>query len=256
MEHSPGIPFVLLGTSLLVVVIAALVWAIASGPRLKAAAAVVGALVGLPLLTYGTFFWTARGQFLVESPLHGTPDVKVADSGTIAPRHVAQPVALVATKDRTSSSTDHPEWLRTVETEKDGKRTLVIASGQYATVEEAERELTASAGSYILQDCTRHATAPVKYGELSPPDRKQLAPFVTRTYVEKVDRDFGSFYAPMYRLWWELTFSDETRGRLEPVLIAQVRGQRQTVVSIGLAILATLGGAVWTLTSFLPTTKP
>jgi hypothetical protein len=251
-----GIPLVLLGTILLVVIVAVLVRSSASGPRLMTAAAVVGALVGLPLLTFGTFFWTARGPVLVEASLHSEPDVTVVDSESRAPRHVAQPVALVATEDRTSSSTDHPEWLQNGESETEGTRTVVIASGQYATVEEAERELTAWAGSHVIQDCTRHSTVAVKYGELAPPNRKQLAPFVTRTYVEKVDRDFGSFYAPMYRLWWELTFSPETRGRLEPILLDQVRGQRQTVVSIGLAILAALGGAVWTFTAFLPTTKP
>lgn len=255
MEHSPGIPFVLLGPILLLVVIAAL-WAIVSGPRLKTAAAVVGALVGLPLLTYGTFFWTARGPLLVEAPLHGTPDVKVVEPGSKVPRDVDHAVALVATEDRTSLSTDHPKWLQNGESETEGTRTVVISSRQYATTEEAERELTTIAGNEALQDWARHSPHAVQYGDIAAPNRKQIAPLVTRTYVEKVDRDFGSFYAPMYRLWWELTFSEDTRSRLEPVLIEQVRGQRQTVVSIGLAILAALGGAVWTFTAFLPTTKP
>lgn len=251
MTFAFGILLVLLG----IAVLASLAWAVSSSHRLKMAGAAAGALIGLPLLTMGVFFWTTHGEVLVKTPRSVSPDVEVVELGRRATRDVDQPVAVVATEDRTSSSTEHPEWLRTVETEKDGKRTLVIASGQYAIVDEAERELTAWAGNHILQDFIRHATVPVKYGKLAPPDRKQLAPFVTRTYVEKVDRDFGSFYAPMYRLWWELTFSPETRGHLEPVLLDQVRSQRQSVVSIGLAILAALGGAVWTFTAFLPTTK-
>ncbi|MBX3449824.1 MAG: hypothetical protein KF777_09705 [Planctomycetaceae bacterium] len=251
-----GIPLVLLGVILLVVVIAALVWAIGSGPRVKSAAGVVGALIGLPLLTFGTFFWTARGQVLVEAPRYESPDVEVVELGSKRPRNVDHAVVLAATEDRTSSPADHPKWLQNGETETDGTRTVVISSRQYATTAEAERELTAIAGNEALQDWASHSPYAVPYGDIAAPNREQLGPLVTRTYVEKVDRDFGSFYAPMYRLWWELTFSPETRGHLEPVLLDQVRGQRQTVVSIGLAILAALGGAVWTLTSFLPTTKP
>jgi hypothetical protein len=130
------------------------------------------------------------------------------------------PESPVPNADRTvvesNSPTGPPAWL-TAGTKITGEtESIVISSKQYATQEEAEQDVGRQAVELLRIDLRKH-TSPtwIQPQEiLGIPEAIGLA--VRDKYVETVNRDFGSFFAPMYRVWYRVELSPKVR---EPALI-------------------------------------
>lgn len=97
-----------------------------------------------------------------------------------------------------------PDWTRQTQTVIDGREVQVIVSQQYSTEAEAKADCDAQLrkkGEQLL----REQWEPVFGGPRRPSFDVNLPPFViTKTHVQTVQRDFGSFSAPMYRVWYQV----------------------------------------------------
>jgi hypothetical protein len=93
---------------------------------------------------------------------------------------------------------------------------IVISSKQYATQAEAEQDAGRQVVALLRDDLRKHTSpAWVQPKEvIGIPEALGLA--VRDQYVETVNRDFGSFFAPMYRLWYRVELSPKVR---EPGLV-------------------------------------
>jgi hypothetical protein len=146
--------------------------------------------------------------------------------------------------DRTAQvekSMERPDWIRSSKMQDGDVIKVVLSSKQYATIDEATEELVGAARTLLAQDFETvfHTTAA---GILDLPllELKSLA--VREQYVETIDRDFGNFFAPMHRVWWQLELSPQVRMRLREVWRTRVQETRTgTIVETLLAMTAALG---------------
>lgn len=214
---------------IVVAVVVGIVRYVRSHPRQSAARIPVGGWHGelswflSPLIVLGTFVGI--------SVWGGPPDRHVNLGPLPAPRlATTRP-----TSGRVQAEAERPEWT-TEPVVSDGiRRWVVIASQQYTTEAEAEEELFKTARSLVLEDFRAlHRTTSVWKTAWNPQLEDLRQHVIKERYAEKVDRDFGSFSHPMYRVWWQLEFSPEVHTELAP---AWRRGltQRRTLLVGGVA---------------------
>ena len=136
---------------------------------------------------------------------------------------------------RVSVHTDQqrrPEWLD-LPTIQDGlSERRVISSQQFSTIEEAEQELQAKANQILRDDLARLFPGESAVSPWNPSLELLKQHTVKEQYAEVVERDFGSFVHPMYRVWWQIELSPEVRVEFLPIWKKGLTSARIRTVSI------------------------
>ena len=135
------------------------------------------------------------------------------------------------------SLAQRPEWVQQERTSDGVTERVVISSQQYSTREEAERELTTSATELLLKDLHRLYPGEPRPRNWRPTGEEITRVAVKQQYVEAVERDFGTFTHPMYRVWWQLEISPEVRTEFLPGWRRGLTGTRITHVGIAASSL-------------------
>lgn len=144
--------------------------------------------------------------------------------------------------DRTTVNEPTPDWLATGRHFFDGEELQVIASQQFATEAEARHDANTIVAELLTKDLAQFTRAPLR-PRRSPVTGTDVHRAVREEYLQSVQRDFGTFFAPMYRVWYKVELSPAVR---EPYLVgwrAQLVESRTLTVVSGFAalLLAPLG---------------
>lgn len=128
-----------------------------------------------------------------------------------------------------------PAWTRELRTVSSHSTRLVLTSRQYSTREEALQEALLAAAELVQQDFEKSHPVNGVTGEwhVSLDDVRRHA--MLRVFDETKETDFGSFTAPMRRVYLQVELSPEVRAKLYP-------SWREHVVTHRLWVLGTLVG--------------
>ena len=174
----------------------------------------------------------------VEVSASAETGVTIVRSPETARAFAESPLEADGTAPKTSSAAAFPEWIRqtpTIPARGDGTRTVVVKSGPWASVTEAELHAYDAATSVAAAEF-RHldprGVGPrldVHRGEI-----RQTA--VKQRFDEVTETNFGKFTAPMHQVWLQVELSPQLGERLaEP--------WRQAAVESRMRLLA--GGGIW-----------
>ena len=227
---------------------ARLAWTLPAMHRWRAGAGLLGALVFLPLATWGLFNWGWMGDRIVEAWAQQKTIVHRAFSDSPTPNPPAAAPHQDHEKDEKSTlpqASPVPAWTKLDSRTIHGTEVLVVCSEQFATVEEAERALSQKVGKTLQQDYQKKWRPLFSPRWIQMPGREQLEPVISQHYVEVIQRDFGTFTAPMYRVWWEVTLSPTTRAEVAPFFKRQISDARLELLGGGVALLSLWGGCLW-----------
>ncbi|HUQ69283.1 MAG TPA: hypothetical protein VM165_07170 [Planctomycetaceae bacterium] len=170
-----------------------------------------------------------RAMAQVPAPLAARPP-QVASIRPVDPVSAVEAVAAAhmsalpepPTADRTTveptSPAGPPAWIKSVPQTNGEIQTLVISSKQYATQAEAENDASGQVMALLREDLRKYTsqTWVQPRDVIGTPLSEVVGLAVREQYVETVNRDFGSFFAPMYRVWYRVELSPQVR---EPVLV-------------------------------------
>lgn len=141
----------------------------------------------------------------------------------------------VATDDRTAPDEEQPslpEWIHHGN-RRDGEVIVwVCSSKQFATVEEAEADVLATLRATVLEELHKlHPDYPMRRrSELV--SEKFLQSLIKNRHVQMVQRDFGTFFAPMYRVWLQAELTPLNRQAVQFSYTRAVQEGRLLVVSV------------------------
>ncbi len=211
----------------------------------RALAVVCGSLLGV-LLCAATFLgFAARGTMVVNHTPRGTitrsaahftpsqPLLAEAEEEQIPPVSAESTSPAAGHEDRTISAAP-PEWTLAGEVRHGDVRQIVLSSKQFSTLDEARNDIAATARNLLAKDFENVYHTPAETLRQLP--LKTLTDVaVKQEHVETVERDFGSFFAPMHRVWWQVEVSPDVRTNLHPVWKAAVQEQRTITVAGTLA---------------------
>jgi len=149
------------------------------------------------------------------APVSAVADIVVAQAPAVAPIPVEPPTADRTTVEPTSPA-GPPAWIKSGAQTIGESQFLVISSKQYATQAEAENDAGRQVVALLRDDLRKYTSQTwVRPNEvIGLPESLGLA--VRDTHVETFSRDFGSFFAPMYRVWYRVELSPAVR---EPALM-------------------------------------
>jgi hypothetical protein len=171
------------------------------------------------------------------APVNGTAS-SPADASLVLTPHDDRSVSDAGEEKR-------PEWTTRPQDRQGDVTQLVLASQQFATVEEARSSVAKIAKERLADDFQNvFRVSSQEIRTLLDETVKQLA--VRQEFVETVQRDFGSFFAPMHRVWWQVELSPAVRTGLHPFW--KSRAQEIRTIIVGAAIFdATLlfAGLSW-----------
>jgi hypothetical protein len=112
--------------------------------------------------------------------------------------------------DRSITKEKLPDWITAGNSLVSGGRVLVISSQQYATAEEATADAQRQVLELLRVDLALYH--PNRFGlRRSTADSVGTGSVIKNTYLQTVQRDFGSFFAPMHRMWYQVELSPQTR---------------------------------------------
>lgn len=170
-----------------------------------------------PLVVAGTFAGIA-----------GFDDV-TSSRDAVVPKPIAVPSRMVGTgaivpvptDDRTVVVSDtkldqRPTWVDQRSVSDGVVERIVLASEQYTTQQEAEQQLSVNATELLLDDLQKLRPGAARPAKWHPADADIRRLMVKQRYVEAIDRDFGNFFHPMYRVWWQVELSPEVRTEFLP----------------------------------------
>ncbi len=185
------------------------------------------------------------GSQLQRLPVENQPGnslVRLSDDPADAATAVAAVRDPLPQDDRTTANEPTPDWLATGRHVFDGQELLVIASQQFATEGEARHDADAQVAELLTTDLAQFTRAPLG-PRRSPVTGTDVHRAVREEFMQSVQRDFGTFFAPMYRVWYKVELSPAVR---EPYLVgwrAQLVESRTLTVVSGFAalLLAPLG---------------
>lgn len=188
-----------------------------------------------PLVVVVTFAGISANEFS-GSRVIGKDGTTVRQSMPLTPRR-PQVVPLQVGKrigsDGPGLPSHRPTWIEQPRSADGDCQHIVISSQQYSTREEAESELSAVA-SELIRDDLQGIRPGTSHSSWRPPAAEIQRIAVKQQYVEAVDRDFGSFVHPMYRVWWQVELSPEVRTEFLPAWRQGLTNSR--VRSLGLVV--------------------
>ena len=157
----------------------------------------------------------------------------------------------VPTDDRSTTTgadgqTQRPAWVDQPRTVDGVIERIVIASQQYTTRDEAELELSAGAADLLVRDLQQLHPASSRLSSWRPTNDEIKRHAVKQQYVEVVERDFGNFFHPMYRVWWQVELSPEVRTEFLPAWKQGLTLNRIRCVGLVTVSLA-LAASVWAI---------
>lgn len=165
------------------------------------------------------------------------PVEPVSAVDAVAAAEVSEPPTADRTTSADSATSPTPEWIKAGTITQGERRFLVLSSKQYATQAEAEQDVGRQTVELLRQDLREHTrTAWVQPGEIvGIPESLEGA--IKQRHVETIQRDFGSFFAPMYRVWYQVELSPAVR---EPALVRWKGALTQSRLIATLGTLAAL----------------
>lgn len=125
-----------------------------------------------------------------------------------------------------------PAWIDQSPTGDSLSERIVLGSQQYSTREEAEQELMTEACGLLQQDLAKLYPGESSVSRWKPTLEMIRENAVKRQFVEVVDRDFGTFVHPMYRVWWQLELSPEVRVEFLPLWRQGITSDRIRLVGV------------------------
>lgn len=131
---------------------------------------------------------------------------------------------------------DRPKWAVESDTTNGDVRLIVLPSKLWSTEEEASQELLPRVATIVREDfdsMQKSIWTRTSRGLLSDTQVAQFA--IKRRYLDRIEQDFGTFTAPMCRLWMQIELSPGVRTEIYPAWNAAVVGNRILVTG---AILA------------------
>jgi len=162
----------------------------------------------------------------------------------VAPVEAVTPVpadpALPATDYRSSvvnAVNAAPDWVRGGVQRRGDVTMLVCSSKQFATEAEADVDARAAVRDYLLDEQRRNTGAEPFRLRATPSVDGQVASVIKDRYVETVQRDFGSMFATMYRVWLKAEITPATQAQLRAAHLANVQEGRMVVAGTGLGAL-------------------
>lgn len=179
-----------------------------------------------------------------------TPAVASINPTPAAPAFpVPEPAAPAAgTEDRTVSTTGPlPAWAVTNRgAAHSGSDTFVqvVVSQQFATEHEARDDARRLVREQLLYDMRRGGWLRTPPSPSYQPSEAIVTAAAHRTHVETLQRDFGSFFAPMYRVWHEVEVGPTVRSMLLSELRVNQAESRRWVVLVGVGLIFCLPLAI------------
>ena len=153
------------------------------------------------------------------------------------------PVALESGKDA-SPEFSRPNWIAAGDSNQGDIRTIVLSSQLWSSEAEARQELLPRVASIVRNDFReRHQNFLDQTGHLLLSDEVLIEHAVKRQYVERIEQDFGTFSAPMWRLWTQVEISPMVRTEIYPVWKKAVASRRAILVGALLAGATMLANA-------------
>lgn len=145
-----------------------------------------------------------------------------------------------------NDSNKRPDWTLKQRTLVGEIQNIVVVSKLWSTEQEAVADLNEQTGRIVKADfeASHHGLLDPKRGfPMSNEEVAKLA--VTNRYLERTEQDFGSFTAPMYRMWYLVQLSPIVRTELYPVWKAAIAKNRLLVLGGGLATLTLFANLFW-----------
>ena len=130
------------------------------------------------------------------------------------------------------SDQSRPAWIDKPEIHDGLSEQRVLSSQQYSTREEAEQELLKQANQILQDDLARLFPGESAVSPWNPTLELLKQHAVKQQYAEVVDRDFGSFVHPMYRVWWQVELSPEVRVEFLPMWRKGITSARIRLVGV------------------------
>ncbi len=138
-----------------------------------------------------------------------------------------------------------PNWINASRVEDGDATLLVLSSRQFATIDEAKAEVLLAAKNVVTADFHKYEPAGAEW---RVPIEMVQAHAVRQEYIEKQDRDFGRFTAPMYRVHLQLRLSPRLHDKFREPWQAYVVERRLWGLGSVFGLLTLLTA---TMTSYL-----
>jgi|GEM_PF-2921929 len=129
-----------------------------------------------------------------------------------------------------------PAWIHgTLPPSVDGKL-QVISSGQFASEDEARADANRQCVQLLATDLEPYISGVPFRWRRSALMTGPVSTAIQQQYVQQFERDFGSFFAPMYRVWYLVELSPRVR---EPAItMVKAESQEGRVIVAGVAFAA------------------
>lgn len=174
-----------------------------------------------------------EGQLQISNDSANRP--LVAQPSLVQPASVSAPVA------ESDLTANRPKWTNSGDRLEGDIRQIVISSKLWSTEEEAKNELQAKASEIVREDFARRHQGLINSTSLRfLNDERLIKVAVKERYLERTERDFGSFSSPMNRLWWLVEVSPIVRTELYPSWKSAVVQNRVLMVGTTLALITLL----------------
>lgn len=149
-----------------------------------------------------------------------------------------------------------PAWIQAPEVHSGSRQRRILASRLYTSVVEAERELLAETSDLVRDDLRQHVplARQATLADVSGDTLRTLV--VTNQHTQTEEKDFGTFEAPMQRVWWEVQFDDQTRDNFLPSIRHEIARGRLLVGVWGLALATLIVGCYLALIQSRQLTSP
>lgn len=160
------------------------------------------------------------------------------------------------TVDRSKSDENLPAWIQAPEVHSGSRQRRILASRLYTSVAEAERELIAETSDLVRDDLRQHVplARQATLANVSGDTLRTLV--VTNQFQQTEQKDFGTFEAPMQRVWWEVQFDDQTRDKFLPSIRHEIARGRLLVGVWALALATLIVGCYLALIQSRQLTSP
>lgn len=179
----------------------------------------------MPRLSCAMIRWAISfGLFLAV----GSNLVAVEPTGTL---QTSEPVA---TDDRTGADEEQPplpEWIHHGSRRDSETIVWVCSSKQFATVEEAEADVLAILRASVLEEIHKLQPAYTMRRRSELVSEEFLQSLVKNRHVQTFQRDFGTFFATMYRVWLQAELTPQTRQTLQTSYTHAIQEGRLIVLS-------------------------
>lgn len=142
-----------------------------------------------------------------------------------------------ATDDRTAPDEKQPplpEWVHHGN-RRDGEVSIwVCSSKQFATVEEAEADVLNNLRASVLEEIRKFLPEYPMRRKSELVSEEFLQSLIKNRHVQLFQRDFGTFFAPMYRVWLQVELTPLSRQAVQVSYTHAVREGRLLVVCVTL----------------------